>query len=377
MATRERRAKGANGNGGASKRADGSWQWRVTLDDGRRVYGYGKTQEDAKRKCLEKAALADQGVDYRAARQKVAEYFQWWLDDVAAPRCSAKTRRTYADLIRLHIAPELGRLEIGKLSAPQVQSLLRKKERDGLSPRTVGHIRGVLRTALNDGVRLGVLARNVAALTDPPRQRPAEREPFTPEEARALLAAAEGDRLAALYRLTLTLGLRRGEVLGLRWQDVNLDTGTLRIERSLQRVDGAIVSKEPKTPRSRRTLSLPPSAVAALRAHHDRQTWERKSAGERWRETGMVFTTSIGTPIDPDRLNKNYKVLLARAGLREQRFHDLRHAAATLMLRDGLPVHEVSAVLGHSQTSTTLNVYSHVLPGAHERAAATMERLLG
>jgi integrase len=258
-----------------------------------------------------------------------------------------------------------------------VQSLLRKKERAGLSSRTVGHIRGVLRTALNDGVRLGLVVRNVALLTDPPRHRAPAREPFTAQEARALLAAADGDRLAALYRLALTLGMRRGELHGLRWQDLDLDASTLRVARSLQRIGGAIVLKETKTERSRRTLSLPASAVATLRAHRDRQAWERQAAGGRWRESGMVFTTSIGTSIDPDRLIKEYKALLSRAGLRDQRFHDLRHAAATLMLRDGLPVHEVSAVLGHSQTSTTLNVYSHVLPGANERAAAAMERLLG
>lgn len=377
MATKERRPKSANGNGGASKRADGTWQWRVSLPDGRRISGYGKDQAEAKRRCLEKVALAEQGIDYRAAKQKVSDFFVWWLADVAAPRCSAKTHRTYSDLVRLHIAPELGRLDVGKLSAPQVQSLLRKKERDGLSPRTVAHIRGVLRTALNDGVRMGMLARNVAALTDSPRRHTIEREPFTAEEARALLAAAESDRLAALYRLALTLGLRRGELLGLRWADVDLDAGRLRVARTLQRVNGEIALKEPKTERSRRTLSLGPAAVAALRAHRDRQAWERKAAGDRWRDSGMVFTTTIGTTIDPDRLNKHYKALLARAGLREQRFHDLRHTAATLMLRDGLPVHEVSAVLGHSQTSTTLNVYAHVLPGAHVRAAAAMDRLLG
>jgi integrase len=377
MATKQRRSKSANGNGGASKRADGTWQWRVSLPDGRRVYGYGKDQGEARRRCLGKVALADQGVDYTKSRQKVSDYFDWWLADVAAPRCSPKTHRTYSDLIRLHIAPELGRLDVGKLSAPQVQSLLLKKERDGLSPRTVAHIRGVLRTALNDGVRMGVLARNVAALTDPPRRGAIEREPFTAEEARVLLAAAETDRLAALYRLALTLGLRRGELLGLRWGDMDLDAGRLRVTRTLQRVNGAIVSKEPKTERSRRTLSLGPAVVAALRAHRDRQAWERRAAGARWRESGHVFTTTIGTTIDPDRLNKHYKALLKRADLRDRRFHDLRHTAATLMLRDGLPVHEVSAVLGHSQTSTTLNVYSHVLPGGNDRAAAAMDRLLG
>jgi integrase len=164
-------------------------------------------------------------------------------------------------------------------------------------------------------------------------------------------------------------------LLGLRWVDVVLVFGRMRVARSLQRVNGAIVIKEPKTERSRRTLSLGPAAVAALRAHHDRQTWERKAAGLRWRESDAVFTTSIGTTIDPDRLSKHYKALLGRAGLRDQRFHDLRHTAATLMLRDGLPLHEVSAVLGHAQTSTPLNVYSHVLPGGNDRAAATMERL--
>jgi integrase len=268
-------------------------------------------------------------------------------------------------------------VEIGKLSAQQVQSLLRKKERDGLSPKTVAHIRGVMRTALNDGVRLRVLTSNVAALTDPPRQQVVQREPFTTEEARTLLSAACGDRLEAMYRLALSLGLRRGELLGLQWRDIDLDASTLRVVRTVQRTNGQLIIKEPKTERSRRTLTLPPSAVAALRTHRDRQAWERRGAGARWRDSGHLFTSSIGTALDPDRVSKEYKALLKRAGLRNLRFHDLRHTAATLMLRDGLPLHEVSAVLGHAQTSTTLNVYSHVLPGTHERAAATMERLLG
>jgi integrase len=145
----------------------------------------------------------------------------------------------------------------------------------------------------------------------------------------------------------------------------------------LQPIGDAAGPREPETERSEPTLSHPASSVTALRVHRERQAWERKATGARWRESGAVFSTSIGTTIDPDRLNKHYKSLLGRAGLRDQRFHDLRHTAATLMLRDGLPVHEVSAVLGHAQTSTTLNVYSHVLPGVNERAAATMERLLG
>lgn len=376
--TKKRRTRQANGNGGARYRADkGIWEWRHTTPDGRRFSGYAKTQVDAKARCMAKVRQAEKGVDVKATKQKVKDYLAWWLADVVSARCSAKTLRTYSDVVRLHIEPELGKYEVGKLTAQHVQSLMRNKERAGLSTRTVGHIRGTLRTALNDAVRMGVVDRNVAALTDPPRRETIEREPFTVEEAKALLAATASDRIGALYRLAITLGLRRGELLGLQWRDIDLEAGTLRVARTLGRVGGEIVVKEPKTDRSRRTLSLGASNVTALRKHKDEQAFERKKAGSLWRETGHVFTTVIGTPIDPDNLTKLFKSQLTAAGLRDQRFHDLRHAAATLMLRDGLPVHEVSAVLGHSQTSTTLNVYSHVLPGANERASATMERLLG
>jgi integrase len=252
------------------------------------------------------------------------------------------------------------------------------------------------------------VSRNVVLLTDPPRQRKTEREPFTPAEARALLAAVEADRLAAVYRVTVMLGLRRGEVLGLRWADINLDKGVLTVRRALQRIRrdqldaghivvaemrktrrgaGAtpapaapatvLVLKEPKTDRSRRTLALPSSLVTALLAHREAQAGEREAAGTRWREYDLVFTTPVGTAIDPDNLTKHWKAQLHAAGLRDQRFHDLRHAAATLMIRDGLPITEVAAILGHAQTSTTLNVYAHVLPGANQRAAEAMERLLG
>jgi integrase len=222
-----------------------------------------------------------------------------------------------------------------------------------------------------------MVERNVAALAQLPRQQRTERHPFSAEEARAFIAAAEDDRLAALWRLAVTLGLRQGEVLGLRWGDVDLDGATLRVERSLQRIDGALVAKEPKTNRSRRTLALPRSLVAALRAHRDRQAFEATAAGGRWADSGYVFVTQVGTPIDPDNLSKRYKALLKAAGLRDQRFHDLRHAAATPLIAEGLPINVVSEMLGHAQTSTTINVYGHVLPLAQRHAAEAMERLLG
>ena len=392
--TRKRRPRGANGLGGASLRPDGLWQWRVTLDDGRRVYATAKTQDEARRKCLAKVALAEQGVDVKASRQTLGAYLAWWLDDVVAPERAPKTTTTYRDIVRLHVVPTLGKTTLERLSAKDVLALLRAKQREGKSPRTVAIIRAVLHTALAHAERLGMVPRNVAALVDPPRQVAVERRPFTPEEGRALLAAAEGDRLAALWRVTLTLGLRAGEVLGLRWDDVDLDAGEVRVRRNLQRVrreqvgpghvvvspgtkgGSVLILKEPKTARSRRTLALGPALVEALRAHRRRQAAERLAA-KRWHDHGLVFATPVGTGTDPDNLAKAWKALLATAGLRDQRFHDLRHAAATLMLLDGMGVVEVSAVLGHAQTSTTLNTYAHALPGANRDAADRMERLLG
>ncbi|MCA9878275.1 MAG: site-specific integrase [Thermomicrobiales bacterium] len=326
---------------------------------------------------MEKVRQAEKGIDVKATKQKLKDYLTWWLDNIVSGRCSEKTLRTYSDIVRLHLAPDLGKHEVGKLTAQHITTLMRAKEKAGLSARTVAHIRGTLRTALNDAMRLDIVERNVALRTDPPKQEASSREPFTVEEAKVFLAATSSDTNAVLYRLAVTLGLRRGELLGLKWSDIDLEAGTLRVSRSLGRVGKELVVKEPKTDRSKRTLSLGASNVASLRKHKDEQAFARRKAGSRWQETDYVFVSSIGTAIDPDNLSKQYKALLVGAGLRHQRFHDLRHTAATLMLRDGLPVHEVSAVLGHAQNSTTLNVYSHVLPGANERAANTMERLLG
>ncbi len=174
--------------------------------------------------------------------------------------------------------------------------------------------------------------------------------------ARRLLAVTDADRLAALYRLALTLDKRQAEILGLRWADVDLDAGALRLRQTLQRVGKETITKKPKTARSRRTLALSPSLVAALIAHKDRQEFERKKAGSRWHESGLVFTSTVGTALEARNLTREFKRHLAAAGLPDSlRFYDMRHAAASLLIADGLPITVVSAMLGHALTSTTLN----------------------
>jgi integrase len=350
----------------------------MTTADGRRVIAYGKTIAEARVKCEEKAGLTAKGIDVTATKQRLGQYLDWWLADIVTPKLAPKTVKAYRDTVRLHLAPELGSIELGKLTPQGVTSLLRKKERAGLSPRSVAMIREVLRGALNVAVKMQMVERNAAALAESPRQVKTERRMLSPDEAKRLLAVADQDRLAALYRLALTLGMRQAEILGLRWQDVDLDEGRLRVRQTLQRIGKVTVIKEPKTARSRRTLALSPSLVAALVARKDQQEFERKRAANLWQESGLVFTSSVGTPLIARNLTREFKRHLAAAGLPSTlRFYDMRHAAASLLIADGLPITAVSAMLGHALTSTTLNTYAHVLPGADRLTAEAMERLLG
>ena len=380
-AARKRRPKGANGLGGASLRADGLWQWRVTLADGRRVSATAKTQEEARRKCLDKAGLAEQGVDLKATRQTLGAFLERWLEDVVRPNAAPKTYASYRDTCRRHIVPVLGHVEIGRLKPADVQRLIRLKQGEPsrlgtpLSARSVAYVRTVLVVALNHAVRFDVVPRNVAAVTVPPRQARAERVPLTPEQVRVFLRAVEGDRLEALYRVTAAYGLRLGEGLGLRWADLDLDAGTLRVRQAVQRVDGRLILKEPKTEKSKRTLALAPALVASLRSHRRRQAEERLAA-RRWDDRGLVFTNGAGGPLEPANVLRAFKAHLSAAGLPAQRFHDLRHYAATFLLAEGVPARVVMDILGHSQISTTMDIYGHVLPAAHRDVAERVERFL-
>ncbi|HEV2123759.1 MAG TPA: site-specific integrase, partial [Chloroflexota bacterium] len=310
-------------------------------------------------------------------RQTVRVFLDRWLADVVKQTTAPKTYSSYAETVRVHIMPTLGMIQLAKLTPQHVAAVLQAKRGAGLSPRTVAYIRSVLCIALNRALKWGMVTRNVAALTDAPRVERPEIRPLTPEQARQFVAAVDGARDEALYRVALALGLRLGEALGLSWTDVDLDTGTLRVRHALQRIDGKLVLKAPKTEKSRRTLTMPGSLVAALRKHKVRQLEERLVSGNRWTDSGLVFTNTIGRPMEPSNVLKTFKKHLAAAGLPEQRFHDLRHAAASLLLAQGVPPRVVMDILGHSQMATTMNLYSHVMPAAHREAAELMDRVLG
>ena len=234
----------------------------------------------------------------------------------------------------------------------------------------------MLRRARGQAFKWGLVSRNVATLVDVPRPRRSEVRPFSSEEARTLLEAIRGHHMEALYVLCLSVGLRQGEALGLRWEDVDLDGGTLHDRTALQRIDGAYRLVEPKTNRSRRTLALPETAAAALWAHYTRQQDAQAEAGPNWEDWGLVFANPIGRPLNRHNVTREFQTLLEQVGLPRLRFHDLRHTCASLLLAQNVQPRDLMEILGHSQISLTMNTYSHVMPSVLQDAANRMDSIL-
>jgi integrase len=244
---------------------------------------------------------------------------------------------------------------------------------EGLSSRTVRYLHAVLHKALKQAADDGLIPRNAAASAKPPQLRQAEIRPLSPTQAKAFLEAAHGDRMEALYVLAITAGLRQGELLGLKWEDVDLEGGTLQVKRTLS--NGIFTA--PKTAKSRRSVKLTTRALEILKHHRQRQLEERDRMANLWVDHGLVFATEVGTPMNRHNLNaRSFKPLLKRAGLPDRRFHDLRHTCATLLLSKGVHAKFVQELLGHATIAVTLDTYSHVLPGMGNQAANAMEDAL-
>ncbi|MBI4852241.1 MAG: site-specific integrase [Acidobacteria bacterium] len=374
-------AKRGQNEGSIYKRADGRWASAISLgfQDGKpkRKTFYGATRKEVQEKL--NVALRDfqQGLPVNLdERQTVSQFLDRWLTDCVKPSVRPKTYSSYSQLIRLYIKPKLGRIALTKLTPQHVQTMMNELMEKGLSPRTTLYTRTVLRKALGQALKWALVGRNVATLVDPPRYKRPEIVPLSPEQCRVFLKSIKGGRMEALYSVALALGLRIGEATGLRWQDIDFDKRTLRVNVALQRIEGKLELTEPKTERSKRTLPLPETIVSSLQTHRIRQLEERLSAGKKWQDTGFVFTTLIGTPLDARNVLRWFKVAIKNAKLPDQRFHDLRHSCASLLLAQGVPARTVMEILGHSQISLTMNTYSHVMPEMTRDAADLMDSIL-
>src|SRR5712691_4633755 len=308
--------KRANGDGSIYQRKDGRWCGALTLPDGtvKRYYSHDRTE--VQRRLTGALQKRNDGLPIVVNEQlTIEQLLTQWLDSAVKPRVRASTFRGYESKIRTHILPALGTLRVSHLTPQRLQAFLNERHRSGLSERTTAHLRDILRTALNDGAKWNLVARNVASLVDPPHVPEREVEGLSPAQAKKLLDAVKGDRLEALYTLALAVGLRQGEALGLWWEDVDLAAGTISVKRALQRLYGEYGFVDPKTKRSRRTIVLPAFAVAALQEHQKRQDKERETARNEWHETGLVFTTADGQPLHYSTVTKGFQRLLRIADL--------------------------------------------------------------
>jgi integrase len=383
--TQTKRRRRGHGEGSIYQRADGRWVAEVNLGyiDGKRKRRtfYRKTRKEATATLTEELTRVQRGVS-PSPTMTVEAFLHTWLAETIDSHRAMRTVESYRSLVELHIIPQIGRIRLGKLTQSDVQAMMNRKAAAGLSARTVAYIRAVLRSALTDAMRRGMLDRNVAQYAQPPRGEAREPAPFTDEELDRLFQTVRertklsvkdgvrsviiGDRFEAAYLIAGTYGLRRGEVLGIRWLDIDTERRELHVRQQVQRVGGRDQVVPLKTKKSRRTLPLTADVEAALDRRKRRQAQERAFAGEGWQESGLVFTSTKGTALNPQNFYTRYKGILEEAGLAGHTFHDLRHSAATLLARRGVPPRVAMEILGHSDIATTMNIYTHVM-GDHLR----------
>ncbi len=342
--------------------------------DGKRRYVSAKKKGDAEKALRQAMTDADRGFVFEAGTLTLEDYLTRWLKDSVKDTVRRSTYAQYESVVNRHIVPAFGRLRLKALTPAHARSLYREKLDSGLSPRTVQYVHVTLHKALKQAVMDGLIPRNVADAVKAPQAHRKEVRPMTPAEVAALLSAASGDRLEALYVAAVHTGLRRGELLGLKWTDVDLDAGTLSVQRSLDK-DGTF--NPPKRNRSRRTVKLTAQAAESLKGHRARQNEERLQLGSLWEDRGLVFPNQAGKPMNADNLyHRGFKPLLVLAGLSGFTFHSLRHTCATLLLSKNVNPKIVSEMLGHATISQTMDTYSHVMPGMGDVAATALEEAL-
>ena len=338
----------------------------------------GKTRQQVAQKLRSLQRTIDDGLPVIDERQTVEHYLNWWLAEVLPGSVKDSTADGYRWILERYVVPSIGRVRLAQLAPAQVQSMLRELEKRGLSVATRRQVRAILRRALGHAERWELVHRNAAALVEAPRKEGAHiSDALNLDEAKALLAAARGSHLEALITVALAIGLRKGEALALRWDDVDLDASMLTVTGTLKRRVGVgLFVDTPKTERGRRTIPLPQAVVASLRQHRARQSEMRLSAGPLWDDRGFVFTTPLGTPLDPRNITREFHAITVAAGLGRRRFHALRHSAATLMLSLGVPLEVISATLGHAGYAITADVYAQVRKELQRSAADALDRAL-
>jgi integrase len=357
-------ARRGNDEGSIWRRSDGRWSGSYfipTRSGGRtRRYVYGQSRDEVRSKLLVLMVQVEKGLPIADSKETLGPYLLEWLSAVAAKRVRANTLTGYRTNVERHIVPRLGGRKLGKLTAADVRTMLDSCKSAGLSDRSVKYVHATLRVALEDAVRGDLVGRNVAKLVRLSTTERPEVRVLSVDEGRALLRSVREDRLFAGLVLLMLLGLRRSELLGLRWSDVDLERGVLQVRQGLHYVAGDLVLLPPKTRRSRRSLPLPGLCADALRAHRAAMVCEREASLVDWPDNGLVFVTTVGTPVDPNNFSRSFARWCGAAGLPAVRLHDLRHTCVSMLLYLGVPPRVVMEIVGHAALEMTMNVYGHV-----------------
>jgi integrase len=373
-------------------RPDGRWQVRIDLGraaDGRRQrkYLYASTQAEAIKLLKTNAGRAAHGYLVSTSTPTLATFLEEWCA-TNRDNWRPSTRRGYRGAIDSYLVPAFGKVRLEKLTPQLLQRWLTQHKEEHGARRRITLAHATLRSALSEAQRLQLVAINAATLVKVPQPVKKAIAPLDLEQARTFRKFADNHRLGALFSVALACGLRLGEACGLRWEDVDLETGELRVRQQLQWVGKQLVLQELKTAKSRRTLALPAVCVEALKTHRKRQLEERLKAGDRWQDTGLVFTTyrtcregrgrgmKVGAGLHPRNVLRVLHQLLDDAKLPRVRFHDLRHSAASLLIAAGVELVEVSLLLGHSELRVTADLYSHLQKQTAAKAAVFMDAAL-
>ena len=382
--TQRRRGRG---EGSIRQRTDGRWEVRIGLGRGldgkrRRKSAFATTQAGAVRLLRRLGGRAADGQLLTTSTPTVAAFLEEWFE-TNRDSWRPSTRRGYRGAIDGYLLPVFGHLRLEQLTPRRIQRWLLDQKAEHGARRRVSLAHAVLRSALSSAQRMQLVSINAATLVRVPTPNRRAIQPLTVDQASAFLRVASTHRQGALFTVALACGLRLGEATGLRWDDIDLQTGEVRIRQQLQWVGRRLVLEPLKTAKSRRTLVLPDICLQALRAHRTRQLEERMRAGADWHDTGLVFTIArrgvgrrLGTGLQPRNVLRTLHGLLKAAELPRVRFHDLRHSAASLLIAAGVELVEVSMLLGHSELRVTADLYSHLQKQTAARAARRMDAVL-
>jgi integrase len=376
-------AKNANGEGSYKRMRDGKlvrYEGAISYigDDGetKRHTVYGRTRQDVRDRLRKARERLEAGAPVRDATRTVADWLaQWRTTTLAVSDRKESTREMYAHMCRKHLEPApFGAITLDRLRPTDIEALVLKLKDRELSDSTVRSVYTVLRLALDGAVRDGLLARNPAAVVKRPGLARREAKHATAVDVTALLKAADGLRYRDVLLLIAATGMRRGEALALRWSDVDLDNGTVTVRGTLGRIGGRLVVSEPKTDRSRRTVPIGAPLVAMLRAQRKQQAAEQLRAANQWENSGLVFTTEFGTPVEPRNILRTVETAAAKAGMEGVGVHTPRHSAAVAWREAGVHIKAVADLLGHSSIAVTGDIYGHT---SDDTARAAVDGLIG